>query len=195
MTRKEAKNHKPFFMFLLQSITEMMGPDMAKGILQRVGKSLADSVIEKFGEESLKVNSIDELITKEENPLTYLDDTLENQDGNLLILGACPFKKVLDDYLDLKDEVPPIMSEIKDIYNQEGSGYAVSPYCIIHQEYRKTIAEKIEIEGNGVNFFQLGCKSASGEIKYGDDNIGEVGESKDDIENELRENACAYTIK
>src|SRR6056297_3027401 len=150
MGKKEAKNHKPFFMFLLQSITEMMGPEMSKGILQRVGTSLADSVLKKFGEESLNVDNLNELITGSENPLTYLDDTLEIHEGKLLLLGGCPFKKVLDDYISLEKNLPPILNEIKDIYNQEGLGYAVSPYCIIHQEYRKRVAQNIKVGGKHV---------------------------------------------
>ena len=90
MAAKSKINPHAFFLFYLDSICDLMGCEMAKGMLQRIGESVAKKVVEKFGEESLHVSSLEELTTTS-NPLSYFDDSLQMDDGNLLILEKYPF--------------------------------------------------------------------------------------------------------
>ncbi|MGV9205588.1 MAG: hypothetical protein ACOC44_16370 [Promethearchaeia archaeon] len=196
MTEKRGINRHAFFLFYLDSICDLMGCEMAKGMLQRVGQSVADKVIEKFGGESLHVDSLADLANTE-NPLTYFDDTLtlDENESQLFILEKCPFLELLDGYKDVAGNLPETFSNITESYNEEGLGYAVSPFCIIHQTYRDQIAEHIKIDGESVELLQLGCKAASGDIKYAPENLEKTSKEELEIEKKLEKRACAYSIQ
>jgi hypothetical protein len=194
MTRPIKKNGKPFFMYLLDSITTMMGPDMIKGILQRVGEQIATDLISGYGEESLHVNKIEDLLSND-NPLNFLDDTLFIKEEKLFILEKCPFAQVLEDYLNITGKIPDILKEITKIYNEEGLGWAVSPYCIIHQTFRNEIANHILIGGKKVHLYQIGCKSRSGDITWSEENLTISSFNKSLVLTELQKNSCSFIIQ
>ncbi|MEJ2250631.1 MAG: hypothetical protein P8Y70_16075 [Candidatus Lokiarchaeota archaeon] len=185
---------KAYFLFLLDSVSEMVGPDLAKGILQRIGIKTAGEMVKKFGEDSLKVDSLEKLL-ENENPLTIIDDTLEVKDNQILILEKCPFAELINSYLNISGSLPPELSEITHVYNEEGLGYAVSPFCIIHQTIREEVSKHIKVNGKNCKLLQLGCKSSAGEIKFADDNIDSLSIDKDTIENYLAKKACSYSIR
>lgn len=196
MTEEKGINRHAFFLFYLDSICDLMGCEMAKGMLQRVGKAVAEQVIEKFGEKSLHVESLEELIDNL-NPLTYFDDTLmlDKNGSQLLLLERCPFVELLEGYKDVAGTLPETFNNIIESYNEEGLGYAVSPFCIIHQTYRKEISKYISVGDKSVELFQLGCKASSGKIKYAPENLEITSKSEDEIEQKLENRACAYSIK
>ncbi len=182
-----------FSLYLLQTITELMGPEMAKGSLERVGEAIAEKLLQKFGADSLHVVDLKDL-TKNANPLKFFDDTLEAHGGMVYVIERCPFVREVRDFLELNKEMPPLLSEIVEIYNREGLGYAVSPFCIIHQTLRAKIVHEIKVGDKGVEFLQLGCKAPSGKIKLADQNIKKVGSSDTAVQDILKSRACCYAI-
>ena len=82
---------------------------------------------------------------------------------------------VITAYLEIVEEMPQVFIEITKAYNDEGSGYAVSPYCIIHQTFRRIIGSKIKIKGSQCEILQLGCKARNGNIKQRPENIRQSG--------------------
>ncbi|MHA1147267.1 MAG: hypothetical protein ACTSR8_03385 [Promethearchaeota archaeon] len=113
--------------------------------------------------------------------MSYFDDTLSFEDGKLYILEKCPFAELIAAYKKLATSLPPTFGLITDSYNAEGLGYAVSPFCIIHQTYRRKIAEDIKINGKSVDILQLGCKAGSGAIKFAEDNIEKASIGEDAV--------------
>ncbi len=182
-----------FSLYLLQTITELMGPEMAKGSLERVGEAIAEKLLQKFGVDSLHVADLKDL-TNNANPLKFFDDTLQMQDGKLYVIERCPFIREVRDFMEVNKEMPPLLTEIVEIYNREGLGYAVSPFCIIHQTLRARLVKEIKVGGKDVNFFQLGCKAPSGKIKLADQNITKLGSSDAAIQEVLKTRACCYAI-
>ncbi len=182
-----------FSLYLLQTITELMGPEMAKGTLERVGEAIAEKLIQKFGQDSLHVADLKDLV-KTGNPLKFFDDTLEAKGDQVYVIEKCPFIREVRDFLEVNKEMPPLLSEIVEIYNREGLGYAVSPFCIIHQTLRARIVKEIKVGGKEVEFLQLGCKSPSGKVKLADQNIKKIGTSEVVIQDILKSRACCYAI-
>ncbi len=182
-----------FALYLLQTITELMGPEMAKGSLERVGEAIAERLLQKFGKDSLNVSDLKDL-AKSTNPLKFFDDTLEAQGDKLYVIERCPFIREVRDFLEVNKEMPPLLSEIVEIYNREGLGYAVSPFCIIHQTLRAKLVHEIKVGGKDVEFLQLGCKAPSGKIKLADLNIKKVGSSDIAVQEILKSRACCYAI-
>lgn len=184
----------PFFMCLLHSVAEMMGPEMAKGILERNGQNVADALINKFGEESLNVPDLESLVNTK-NPLNFFDDTLGISDGKLFILEKCPFLNVLLDFLDLHDGMTEVMNAITKSYNADGNGYAVSPFCVVHQTFRSEIAKHIKVNGKPVELMQLGCRAYSGKIEFAKPNLDKLGMDEATVDSNLKDKSCMYTIK
>ncbi len=182
-----------FSLYLLQTLTELMGPEMAKGSLERVGEAIAEKLLQKFGMDSLHVADLKDLL-KTANPLKFFDDTLQMQDDKLYVIERCPFIREVRDFMEVNKEIPPLLTEIVEIYNREGLGYAVSPFCIIHQTLRAKLVKEIKVGGKDVDFFQLGCKSPSGKIKLADQNIMKLGSSESTIQDVLKTRACCYAI-
>lgn len=187
-------NKSVFFLFFIDSTCDLMGCEMAKGMLQRLGEKIASSVLEKKTDTKLKVNSLEELVNND-NPLTYFDDTLFIEDGKLYILEKCPFAELIAAYKGLTGNLPSTFGLITDSYNQEGLGYAVSPFCIIHQTYRRIIGEHVKVNGKDCSLLQLGCKAGNGEIKFAEDNMNEISIEKDTITSKLENKACIYAIQ
>ncbi len=183
-----------FSLHLLQTITELMGPEMAKGTLERVGEVIAEKLLQKFGTDSLHISDLKEL-TKNANPLKFFDDTLDTQGDKLFVIEKCPFIREIKDFLEINKEIPPLLSEIVEIYNREGKGYAVSPFCIIHQTLRSKLASEIKITGRDVEFLQLGCKALSGKIKLADQNIKKIGSSDVAVQDFLKSKICCFSIQ
>ncbi len=190
----EIINKSVFFLFFIDSTCDLMGCEMAKGMLERLGDNIANKVIEKYSDASLNVNSLDELITTD-NPLKFFDDTLLLEEGNLLILEKCPFLDLIAAYKHLAGDLPENFNTITESYNEEGFGYAVSPFCIVHQTYRRKIAEYIKVNGKKCELLQLGCKSGSGAIKFVDENLEKASVGVDDVTSKLENRACIYTIR
>ena len=187
-------NKNAFFLFLLDSICNLMGCEMVKGMLQRIGEEIAEKLVKDFSKESLKVNSLESLVNSN-NPLSYFDDTLILEKDNIFILEKCPFLELVTAYKKIAKTMPISFKNITDSYNEEGLGYAVSPFCIIHQTYRRKIADYIRVNGETVDLFQLGCKSLSGDIKFAPDNIKSVSLTENIVQTALKEKACMYVIK
>ena len=183
-----------FFLFLLDSICDLMGCAMAKGILQRIGENIAEKLIKKFSVETLNVKSMEEL-KNTQNPLTYFDDTLVAAEEKLFILEKCPFLEILIAYKEISSTLPVTLSQITEIYNDEDFGYAVSPFCILHQTFRKEIAEHIKVNGKDCELFHLGCKSTSGAIKFASQNIEDLSLTEKEVENMLENKACSYLLQ
>ncbi len=171
-----------------------MGPEMAKGSLERVGEAIAEKLIQKFGLNSLHVADLKDL-AKTPNPLKFFDDTLEAKGDQLYVIEKCPFVREVKDFLEVNKDMPPLLSEIVEIYNREGVGYAVSPFCIIHQTLRARLVKEIKLRGKNVEFLQLGCKALSGKLKLADQNIKKVGSSDAIVQDFLKNRACCYAIK
>ncbi len=188
-----SKIDKAFFLYLLHSISELMGPDFAKGVLQRIGEKTAEKLVEKFTEKSLQVNSLKELTTNE-NPLTIFEENIAFVKDRIFIVEKCPFRELVSSFLEINKTLPAELSEIVKIYNDEGLGAAVSPFCIIHQSFRKKIVNYIRMNGKSCELQQLGCKAASGTIKYAPENFSTVSTSEGEIADLLKDKACSYTI-
>lgn len=193
MSTQSDKTLNIFSLYLLQTITELMGPEMAKGSLERVGEAIAEKLFQKFGLDSLLVGDLKDL-AKTANPLKFFDDTLETQGDKLYVIERCPFIREVRDFLEVNKEMPPLLSEIVEIYNREGLGYAVSPFCIIHQTLRAKLVHAIRVGGQDVEYLQLGCKAPSGKIKLADQNIKKVGSSDVAVQDILKARACCYAI-
>lgn len=199
MSMKKINLDRVSFLYLLSSLTEIMGPDMAKGILQRVGETIAERMLIKYSEDSLKVQTPEDL-KGTKNPLTFFEsleeygDNLLIENGQLFILEKCPFGKLLADFLEINQELPAVLGEIVSIYNAEGMGFAVSPFCIIHQTFRKAIAEHITIAGQQVELLHLACKAKSGKINFASENITSKSLTEDQIKEFLANAACIYYL-
>ncbi len=199
MEKKKINLDRVAFLYLLDSLTEIMGPDMAKGILQRVGQTIANRMIAKFSEESLNVNSIEDL-KDTANPLTFFEsleeygDNLIIKNDQLFILEKCPFGKLLAEFIEINQEIPAVLSEIVNIYNSEGIGYAVSPFCIIHQTFRNEISQHIQINKKPAEFLHLACKAKSGIINFASENIRSKSLTDDEIKQILETAACIYFL-
>ena len=194
MSEKGELKKSSFFLFLLDSICDLMGCAMAKGILERIGENIANKLIQKFSEASLKVNSFEEL-KNSQNPLTYFDDTLVLDGDKMFILEKCPFLELISAYKEISNDLPATFNTITEIYNEDDVGYAVSPFCIIHQAFRKVIAEHIKIDGKNCELLHLGCKATSGTIKFASNNIKDLSMSEDDVKKMLENRACTYILQ
>ncbi len=194
MSTQSDKTLNIFSLYLLQTITELMGPEMAKGSLERVGEAIAEKLLQKFGSDSLHVADLKDL-AKTQNPLKFFDDTLEAKGDQVYVIERCPFIREVRDFLEVNKEMPPLLSEIVEIYNREGLGYAVSPFCIIHQTLRTRLVRDIKAGGKDVEFLQLGCKALSGKLKLADQNIKKVGSSDATVQDFLKNRSCCYGIK
>ena len=194
MTEIESINKSVFFLFFIDSTCDLMGSEMAKGMLQRLGEKIAYSVLEKYSDSGLNVNNLEELANTS-NTLKYFDDTLVFEDEKLYILEKCPFSELIVAYKALAQTLPANFAEITESYNQEGLGYAVSPFCIIHQTYRRIIGENVKVNGKDCTLLQLGCKAGSGTIKFAEDNLNKASIGKDTVTSKLENRACIYTIQ
>ncbi len=185
---------RAFFIFLLNSNADLFGSEMTKGQLERIGADIAEKMLKKYGEASLAKDSFQEL-KESQNPLTAFDTTLEINGDSLFIIDRCPFADIITAYLEIVGEMPQVFSEITKAYNDEGLGFAISPYCIIHQTFRRIIGGKIKIKGSPCEILQLGCKARNGNIKQAPENIRKSGLTDAAVNEKLKASACAYLVK
>ncbi len=183
-----------FFLFLLRSNVEILGVDKTKEQLMNIGKNIADDLVRQFSISSLSAKSFKEFKEKP-NPLTEFDRTLEINDDMIFILDRCPFEDVIHLYVGIVGEMPPILLELMNRYNEEEADHAVSPYCILHQSIRKEICKNIKIGGKACDILQLGCKGAKGMISFSPENIASAALTIENVESKLKASTCAYVVR
>lgn len=180
------------FLLGIKTSCDIFGTDLAKGNLVRIAEELASAVTD-----DLDFASIEEFArscTSGENPIAHFEGEIVYEDG-VFRVPMCPFAKAIESFSDVIGAMPECYGDITDTFNKEVGGTAVSPFCLVHQTFRRLAGEKVKINGKEVQVLQLGCKSGSGKTAISDENAEKVEVSRKDIEDILSSVACAYSIK
>lgn len=189
------------FLDILQELIAIAGAPLAKGTLIRLstsaGKRLKPSDYATFDDFVASSASISNPIAAVEGPAQYYGE-------GLFGLNECPFAPAIAGYRSVFEALPESFGSVTTEFNRPGpgtdpihvgNGAGVSPFCAVHQPLRAAAAKRVRIDGNTLDVYQLGCKSATGHIGIARRWLEEGLWSETKVLDVLSSNMCCYGIK
>ncbi len=115
------------------------------------------------------------------------------KDG-LVFQPSCPFQETILKWKRLMGDLPPEFREVMAAYERSGE-VGNSPFCIVHNTYRRLCAQKFTVDGRPLAFGYVACKSIlTGRITFYERTISRHNINKDELVQLLRENMCVYKL-
>lgn len=187
---------------LIQDMSEKAGVEGTIQYWTRVGENMA----RRMGKEAYMGWPSFNVALREgrtafsiEGEVTALTDlAILDEDGDVVgyiyALKQCVFYPTTMRIMDTIGEMPSADREIAEQYNETVANTAVCNFCVIHQQFRASVAENITVAGQPLACYQLAARGFSGETKVSEDSLKNISINPEYVRSLLRNYACVFAL-
>lgn len=174
-----------------ERIIRISGVEVAKGWLCDIGINLGEKMCRR--EEFSSFSEFIKRVKEGQTNIAKINGPIQVKEG-IFLLKVCPFAAAIKFYRNRIKKFAKEYKEIVDSYNR--SGGAITPFCLVHQPFRKYAGKTILMDGKPLEILQLACKSViNKKVFYAEKNLNKLKISKKKIKRLLKDYYCAYYIK